>query len=310
MDYSLISAAIQLGGVFQGEIIPPEVVLRGRYASRALASGVVPVRAGNPEAAGGLSQPHISPRAVFYLGGSLIKVSRGLKFDQVGGGLRGSVVEFSVASRRRLMYKIATVQRSVLPVFVTLTYPDVFPSDPKKWARDIDAFRKRFSRRGWGAIWKKELKPRKTGQSAGLVAPHFHMLVWGADYLELRDFCGRAWYEVVGSSDKRHLNAGVRVESVRSARGVKAYASKYLCKEDEGLADQGGGLGRFWGVINAGAIPWADEMSVAFDNQRPVFELLRLMRRFMGMKRRGSLPGLTMFCDASFWYERLGQMIT
>ena len=312
MNYSILDEVTQLGGVCQGEIISPADVLRARYASRARGPQAGdPREGGRPgEGAAGLSHPHNSPRAVFWVGGGLMKVSRGLKLEQVGGGKRGAVVTFSDASRRRLLYKVAQVETDKMPLFLTITYPDKFPDDPKKWARDIDAFRKRFTRRGWGAIWKKELKPRQSGESAGQVAPHFHMLVWGANYSDLRSFCARAWWEIVGSGNLDHLAAGVRVERVNSKNGVKRYAAKYLCKEDEGQANKGGGLGRFWGVINAAVIPWAVEVPVDFDTQRPVVELLRLMRRFMGMKKRGNLPGLTMFCDAGQWFDNLHRLVT
>jgi hypothetical protein len=223
---------------------------------------------------------------------------------QVGGGQRGKVVEFSSASRRRLMYKVATVRRDAIPIFVTLTYPDNFSKDPTSWARDISAFRKRFIRRGWGAVWKKELKPRQSGKNVGQVAPHFHMLVWGAAYADLIQFCGSAWYEVVGSGDIRHLNAGVRVERIHTPNGVKSYCAKYLAKEDLGEVNQNEGLGRFWGVINAEVIPWAVEI-INDLNSEEVNSLLRLMRRFMHMRGRGNLPGLTTICVVDRWWDNL-----
>lgn len=311
-DYSLIHSALQLGGVCNGEIIGDLPDLAGGSPSGVGSLGGFPARGaprGVPQR-GGLSYPQTSPKGLFYIGGSLIKVSKGLKMEQVGGGPRGQVVEFSDASRRRLIYKVAQVQKDKMPIFVTLTYPDEFPDNPKKWARDIDAFRKRFSRRGWGAIWKKELKPRQSGKSVGKVAPHFHMLVWGASYIDLIQFVSHAWYEVVGSNNPDHLSAGTRVEKIHSPNGVKSYCSKYLCKEDEGKANQGDGLGRFWGVINYEAIPWAVAVQVDFSAPRQVFELLRLMRRFMKMRGRRNLPGLTMLCDAEFWFDNLHRLVT
>lgn len=318
-DYSILAEALQLGGVSWGEIVSPTDVLRGRYAVQAGPHGGA-IKGGTREggyplggAVGGLSHPHNSPLAKFWVGASLVKVTRGLTMEQHGGGLRSRVTTFSPASRRRMLYKLATVKRSELPLFVTLTYPDAFPADAETWGRHLDNFRKRFQRRGWGAVWKKELKTRKSGENMGKIAPHFHLLVWGSHYQELRAWCAGAWYEIVGSGDADHLAAGVRVEIIHTPNGVRGYVGKYITKEDEDLAAENApahGYGRFWGVINSAVIPWGDEVIVDFDTQKPVVDLLRLMRRFMRMRRRGNLPGLTMICNAERWFDNLGGLIT
>jgi hypothetical protein len=207
-----------------------------------------------------------------------------------------------------MTYKVNQVQRDKLPVFVTLTYPDEFPRDPKRWARDVDTFRKWFSRMGWGAIWKKELKPRQSGENAGAVAPHFHMMVWGASLYDLKTLIPAVWYRIVGSNDPRHLEHGSRVEAIRSSNGVKSYVSKYMCKDDEAEASAGEGLGRFWGVINSKVIPWAEAVEVEL-SWREVNQLFRAMKRFMlgghHRRRRLNLPGLTLICNADQWFDNL-----
>lgn len=257
-----------------------------------------------------LTKAHISaeqtPKMVCYLGGSLIKVSKGLTLEGVGGGRRGKIISFSRPARRRLMYRVNTVDRVKLPVFVTLTYPDNFPRDPKRWSRDVDTFRRWFQRMGWGAIWKKELKPRKSGKNEGEVAPHFHMFVWGASVHDLSKLIPPVWYRIVGSNDPQHLAHGSEVEPIRSPNGVKSYASKYLCKEDEEKACQGDGLGRFWGVINRKVVPFVDPVEVELTRDE-VNQLYRAVRRYMHLGRRCKmqLPGITLICDASQWFDNL-----
>ena len=167
-----------------------------------------------------------------------------------------SSVRFSKKSRKRLMETLAKTKRHVKPLFVTLTYPDEFSDDKRDWKRDIDTFGKRFLRRfPRGAfVWRMELKERKTGVNAGRVAPHFHLLVWGVVPSRLRRWVSRSWFEVVGSGDERHLRAGTSVERIRSARGVMAYASKYISKVDEAHSSD---VGRHWGIIGRDNVPFS-----------------------------------------------------
>lgn len=93
---------------------------------------------------------------------------------------RGKIKGFSRGSRGRLLKTVGRLRQDVLPVFVTLTYPDDFPVTPERWRRDLAALWRRI-RRQWpaaAAIWKKEFKRRKSGVNEGKVAPHYHMLLW------------------------------------------------------------------------------------------------------------------------------------
>lgn len=303
-DYSMVDAALQCGGIITtcvdlvtGEVLTPAPPAGDEDGRR------VP----------GLSKAHISPQAEFWLNGTLITCKKNMLLEPVGGGKRGQVHSFTNASRRRLMYKLGKVDRRAVPLFLTLTYPDQFSDDYKKWARDIDTFRKRFRRKGWAAIWRKEFKTRKTGENAGRVAPHFHLLVWGAEYAHLLAWASQAWYEIVGSGDEKHRQAGTRVEILKNVRGARGYVGKYIGKEDQEDLDafsvEVGSLGRMWGVINEDLIPWADSIVYEFTLPEAV-KLLRLMRRYMRMKKRGNLPSLTLLCnDPEFWFDRLDRLL-
>lgn len=261
----------------------------------------------------GLSKAHISPRvakATFWLGASLIKTDRGREPGQAaGGGIRGKIKVFSPASRRRLQYLVSSVRRDVPVYFVTLTYPDNFPADPAKWKRDVDTFRKRFKRKGWGAVWKIEFKQRKSGVNVGKVAPHFHLLVYGADYLDLFHWCANAWYDVVGSGDPKHRSAGTRVEYIKTVNGSRKYISKYVGKDEQDLDFECETIGRFWGVINRAAIPWGVALDVELEDAQ-ANDLVRLLRRYARMKRRANLPSLTVMCNnADQWFDRLDRLL-
>lgn len=241
----------------------------------------------------GLSTAHICT----YVGGGLVKVQATITDNsQVGGGKRGKVSGFTRASRRRLMQRIAMTKKVMMPVFVTLTYPGAWSEDPKVWKRDLRVFWMRVKRAypSASAIWKLEFQKRG--------APHFHLLVWGVKYAYLVLSVSKLWYEVVGSGDERHLRAGTRVENVRDWRGVMAYASKYLGKVEDGKKE----VGRFWGVMSAECIPWAELVTCSLTD-RDAYQFIRMLRRFMKIKSR-AYKSLTAFADGEFWFDRIDRL--
>ena len=253
-----------------------------------------------------LSTAHISPFCEWRSGASLLKVSKAEPAKQIGGGGRGVVVEFSLASRRRLMQKIACVRRDAsLPVFVTLTYPDNFPS-PKQSKAHLDTFLKRLKRAipQAGLIWK--LEPQLRG------APHYHMIVWGCDAKSLKDFVPGAWFDIAGGGDQNHLlfHQGKLknkhcVSQVRSYKGVMSYASKYLGKTFEVAGWNSLEVGRFWGVVMPSNIPFGEPQTLYITRTQAV-HLMRYQKRFAKLKKR-SYPSLTVFCDADQWLSKVIQ---
>lgn len=310
-DYSMVNAALQYGGVIKncvdletGEVLP----LPGREEASA-----------GPRT--GLSKVHISPQAgriTFYKNGTLIKC-RKLKYQKKErvnkGGIRGKITGFSKASRRRMMYMLGRVKRADVPLFVTLTYPDQYSVDLKDWTKHIDKLRKRMARRGWGAIWRKEFKVRKSGTNKGKLAPHFHLLVWGVSYFDLFAWLSSAWYQIVGSGDPKHLSAGTRVEKLKNIQSVMRYIGKYINKDEkenleEFLTDNEiESFGRMWGVINEDAIPFDEAVSVVI-TYHEASKLMRLMRRYMKTKKKLNLPTLHMLCnDPGQWFDRLDRLL-
>lgn len=180
-------------------------------------------------------------------GASLIRSERvpsvGDDRKQKGGGVRGVVKTYTPASRSRLQVRLAQFENSHLSkaLFVTLTYPAKYPkvSDAKKHLR---AFMKRVKQRFpmMAACWRMEFQKRK--------AVHFHVLIIGVRYLP-SEVVARWWYDIVGSDDLRHLEAGTEVKRVKSAQHAAYYVSKYISKS-EGNEDRippGQKPGRFWG---------------------------------------------------------------
>ncbi len=235
------------------------------------------------------------PKLILRLGGSLSQVKTGLGGGGEGGA-RGLVTSFSSASRRRLMRLIASLERDERPVFVTMTYPDIFPDDLAKWKRDIDVFGKRLARKHpqAGFLWRIEFKERRTGANKGRIAPHFHLLVYGVSYRDLLGWVPRAWWSVVGSGDRDHLRAGTRVEHIYSWGGIMRYVGKYIAKEDDYPEEW---QGRAWGVVGRANLPWAVEVIIGLTEDESI-KLVRLGRKMIRAKGRSFSHGLTWIVNA------------
>jgi hypothetical protein len=151
---------------------------------------------------------------------------------------RGEVCGFSAKSRKRLLDRMNRVRNIDGAVFVTLTYPDRFPRHPIIWKRHLAAFRKRLLR-VWpkvGAVWRMELKRRKSGEwSHGKVAPHFHLVIYHytGSIAYLMRWVAVAWYKIVESGDPRHLKAGTSTQRCVDRRHATWYVAKYVAKIDE-----------------------------------------------------------------------------
>ena len=304
----------------QSSVLPYLKLLGGVVSAVTVDNGASPVLGGvsvgalsghtdTPKRAFPLSTLHISPFIEYSAGASLLKVSKAEPCDAPIGGMRGAIKGFSFASRRRLMHTVAKIQRDAeLPDFVTITYPNEFPSALES-KKHIDKFIKRLKRAfpGVGGIWK--LEPQQRG------APHYHMLVWGADTLDLMCFVVRSWFEIAGNGDERHLkfhqgSLGNEpcVQKVRSLEGVMRYASKYLAKTFDVVGWDETYTGRFWAVFNRQNIPFGEQRVYAIPLKKAQ-EIMRYQRRFAKLRSR-NYKSLTTFCDADQWVENLLEVRT
>ncbi len=242
------------------------------------------------------------------VGGSLVKIKPSIAYGVAGSGgktsaRRGMVTSFSSAARKRLMRTIAATERRNRPLFVTMTYPGDFPDDANKWRRDLDVFGKRFVRAfdGGSFVWRMEFKERKTGDSKGLLAPHFHLLVWGVGLKKFRRWGDSSWYGVVGSGDVDHLRAGVSSEHIRTWRGTMSYVSKYLAKTDDMPPLWNG---RLWGVISRKNIPWAIVIRIPLGEGAAV-RAVRVARKFMRLTGKTLVWGVAWIVNAERFLDYL-----
>jgi hypothetical protein len=212
-----------------------------------------------------------------------------------GGGLRDRVRGFSRSSRRNLLRRLASINRSTFrasrgrKVFVTLTYPHKYPDDPELCKRHLKALRKRLQREygPFAAFWRLGIQQRG--------AWHFHLLLFvGSSFGtigELRCFISSSWYEVTGKVSEGHLRAGTRVEAAKKWRQATSYVERYLAKPEE--FPEGVETGRIWGVWNEQLLPvrW-ETVEVSFND---AYRLRRVYRKLARRKGSGSLCRMTVF---------------
>lgn len=184
---------------------------------------------------------------------------------------------------------VATLNRDLLPLLLTLTYPGEWSIDPEKWKRDLDAFGKAVRRCYPGAsfIWK--LEPQTRG------APHYHCLLYGVDFMHM-DWLAQTWYRIVGGTQEAHLKAGTRVERARESHAAAAYAAKsYLVKAAK-LPPGWENVGRWWGVIGRADLP-VSHVATAVILRPELVKLRRLARRRVGRfgRQRSTPQGFTLF---------------
>ncbi|MEP7289763.1 MAG: hypothetical protein ABI947_28770 [Chloroflexota bacterium] len=178
--------------------------------------------------------------------------------DARGGGRRGIISGFSNNSRVRMIGKINRLHWPSGPAyFCGLTLPDDFERDPARVKEHFFALRHRLTRRfpNIGVIWRQEWKTRKSGNSKGELAPHFHLFAFktGVDEIEFWNFLRLAWSELVGAADyENHLVHGTDVKLVNERRHAQYYITKYMSKDEGNFINADGeyiSSGRSWGYF-------------------------------------------------------------
>jgi hypothetical protein len=212
-----------------------------------------------------------------------------------GGGIRDRVRGLSRISRRNLLRRLASINRSAFRafkgrmIFVTLTYPREYPEDSEVCKNHLKALRKRLQRKcgDFGGFWRLGIQMRG--------AWHFHLLLFVGPSIgpigELRRFISSSWYEVTGKVSEGHLRAGTRVEAVKKWKEATSYVERYMAKPEE--FPEGMQTGRIWGIWNAQLLPvrW----QTVEVNLKDAFRIGRIYRKLASRKGSGSLRRITVF---------------
>jgi hypothetical protein len=202
---------------------------------------------------------------------------------------------FSKASRRNLLRRLAAINRTAFKafkgrvLFVTLTYPHVWPEEPEVCKGHLKAFRKRLEREfgPFAAFWRLGIQDKG--------AWHFHLLLFVGQSFgpldELRRFVSSSWYEATGRASEGHLRTGTRVEAVRGWKEATGCAERYVAKPEGFPA--GSRTGRVWGVWSGHLLPvrW-ETVEVAL---RDAFRIRRAYRKLARRKASDPPRRITVF---------------
>jgi hypothetical protein len=150
---------------------------------------------------------------------------------------RSKIVKFSKRSAKNLKHQIRNSENT-WKVFITLTYPENFPSNGKETKAHLNVFLQYLRRKEIKYAWVLEF------QSRG--APHYHIIA--SDFIHKEDL-SKIWYRIVGSGDEKHLKAGTQIEAIKSKGHLYGYLSNYIKKLDQKTPPEGfENVGRFWGA--------------------------------------------------------------
>jgi hypothetical protein len=169
-----------------------------------------------------------------------------------------------------------------------------FKAESGKWAK--------VSRKKDGT-WIETVKFHDADKIATVVNP-----VSGQD--RFTEWLSRNWYDVAGTGDLKHYNAGTNVKVLTSVRELFCYVSKYIGKveEEEGFACPG----RFWGVVNPRNIPMGERKRI-YCTGKQATQLMRFMRRYVHAvtrrKYRFNRWSMSCMCRADYWLERLPKLL-
>lgn len=129
------------------------------------------------------------------------------------------------------------------PWMVTLTYADALGWKPDHIRDCLRLMRQWAHRNGFKLryLWVMETKARKTGEQAGTVAPHYHLVIWLPHRVDCPYFDARGWWP------HGLTNA---VKAVAAVRYVMKYASKF---DNEGAFPKGARCYGIGGLSDADA---------------------------------------------------------
>ena len=266
------------------------------------------------------TQATVAPRLIFEAQGHYVQLkwSIGSLSQRVIRSTRGAISTFSRKSRKRLLelcarLDLAQIVRQMPVIFITLTYPEQFPSTEQS-KQHLRVFLERIRRFAPDAsgIWKLEYQERG--------APHYHFIFFNLPYLpksELKQW----WAEIVGVeyldySSGKPRPPMTRIESIRQPRKAMAYVSKYVAKHEDSSAVSVFNdvpylhAGRWWGIFNREKLQFAELVETVLSLpveqlEQVLFQFRRLMaKKYRRANKYGRHRGASLFVDyARCWQD-------
>lgn len=167
--------------------------------------------------------------------GNLVQFKNGISYSPpVTENRRGVCKGFTRAARLRMLKMIATVDwsRAANSIFITLTYPDCRCQTTYK-QRSVHRYlfmrklEKHLDKQVSG-LWRVEWEERKSGDNVGMLAPHFHLLLFDVPFVDWRKI-RKWWGEIIDY--KGYVKTWVK--RCTGARGAGYYVAKYVGKTQD-----------------------------------------------------------------------------
>lgn len=216
-----------------------------------------------------------------------------------GGGRKGPIISFSRKSRRNLMIRLAEMKR-LFEFWQDFTFADdimkglSIKKRSKLSSKILKAFKLWIDREGYiiHGVWKREWRPRLSGDLKGQYVPHFHFLyliegMTEKGYFKLAQTFANKWVEFTGTGEYvKALKVALHHKSyrlIKSRKQANQYISdlKYISKNGEFVGEES--IGRNWGYLGEPEI--ADDEKI-YLYQTEMVLLRRILKRFVRKSKK------------------------
>lgn len=189
---------------------------------------------------------------------------------------KSAIGPWSKQSRMKLLRLLNRIDYGKVggSLFVTLTYPDrVMRTEYRERTQDRNVFL-RYVEKHLGqkvsGIWRIEWEQRKSGEYTGLLAPHFHLMLFGVEFLawqKVREW----WRKSTRAGDGPLVTEVKRIYNEDGAcRYLSKYVSKYRSLDISAYLNSAVKFGRHWGCCRREGIPM---MPVVLEHTLTDFEI-------------------------------------
>lgn len=216
------------------------------------------------------------------------------------GGTRKPVIEFSRASRLRLLKLIQTIDwKSAYPcLFITLTCPDRFGfATTKRLTQARSVFWRHIEKylaRHVSGLWRLEWKERKSGENKGYFFPHFHVIAFKVQFIPSRQV-NQSWSAAIGCSGY----VRTEVQGMKNEDQAAAYVAKYCGKPVLSLVIPAYlnniPAGRQWGILRKSKLPMCEIQSIRLQNGVLLDEQRDHINRCLPLGIKSTEGSLTVF---------------
>jgi hypothetical protein len=183
---------------------------------------------------------------------------------------RGCIMQFSRASRLRMLKLIATIKwQEVEPcLFITLTFPDDRrPRTPAEVTQRRSVFWRyleKYLGRQAPCLWRTEWEPRLSGQHVCEFAPHFHIMLFGVPYIHY-SLVNLWWRNALDYQEYTRTECKGMENARQAAYYIAAYCAKLPSYSLVYASYLNSGSGRHWGTLRPELIPRHEQATFRFE---------------------------------------------